>query len=78
MTLPDDVVAVFTEHIGSRYVDLLGSDAGRTRLRVRSDTTQMLARQVAGWADLVEVEEPAAVRAELARFGALLTATYAG
>ena len=36
----------------------------------------MLARQLAGWADVVEVEGPDAVRAELARFGALLVEGY--
>lgn len=79
VTLPDDLVERFREHVGTTYVDVVGptSGAGRTRLRVRADTAVMLARQVAGWADLVVVEEPEAVRTELARLGAALSA-YAG
>jgi predicted DNA-binding transcriptional regulator YafY len=75
VTVPDDLAGRFGEHVGAAYVDVLGPvpDApGRTRLRVRADTATMIARQVAGWADLVVGEEPAEVRAELARLGAAL------
>ena len=76
LTLPDELVGVFRDVLGAAYVDVVGTEAGRTRLRARADTATMLARQVAGWADLVEVEEPEEVRAELARLGASLTAAY--
>ena len=43
------------------------------------ETSLAILRSLPGaGADLVEVEEPEAVRVELARFGDLLTATYAG
>jgi predicted DNA-binding transcriptional regulator YafY len=76
VTLPDDLVPVFTDQLGDRSVETLDTAGGRTRLRVRADTPTMLARQLAGWADVVEVEEPDDVRAELARFGALLMQAY--
>ncbi|GAA3569900.1 WYL domain-containing protein [Microlunatus spumicola] len=78
VTLPDDLVRVFADQLGERYVETLDVADGRTRLRVRADTPTMLARQLAGWADVVVVEEPAEVRAELARFGVLLAQTYPG
>nr|WP_179220113.1 hypothetical protein [Rhodococcus sp. NCIMB 12038] len=37
-----------------------------------------IARNLAGWGAMVEVLEPRAVRAELARIGAELTHRYAG
>ena len=76
LTLPDDLVGVFRDVLGPTYVDVVDSEGGRTRVRARADTASMLARQVAGWADLVEVEGPAEVRAELARLGTALTAAY--
>lgn len=76
VTLPDQLVGAFSGSLGERHVDVLGAAAGRTRLEVRADTTTMLARQLAGWADVVEVEEPKTVRTELARFGALLATAY--
>lgn len=76
LTLPDDLVGAFRDVLGATYVDVVDSEAGRTRVRARADTATMLARQVAGWADLVEVEGPEEVRAELVRLGAYLTAAY--
>jgi len=38
----------------------------------------MIAQHLAGWGALVEVTDPAAVRAELARLGAELVARYGG
>ena len=76
VTLPDALVPILIDVVGGRYVEVLGAAEGRTRLSVRADTTTMLARQLAGWADVVEVEGPGAVRAELARFGALLVRDY--
>lgn len=76
VVVPDDLVPAFRDVLGARYVDVVGSKDGRTRLRVRADTATMLARQLAGWSDLAEVEGPEEVRAELARFGGLLSAAY--
>ena len=51
-------------------------DDGRVRVRVAAPTALMIAEHLAGWGALVEVIEPASVRAELARIGAELTARY--
>ncbi len=56
-----------------RHCVVLGSlPDGRSRIRVAAPTPLMIAQQLAGWGDLVEVEESAAVRAQLARLGAEL------
>ena len=55
--------------------DLL--DDGRARVRVGAPIPLDLARHLAGWGGLVEVEGPPEVRALLARIGAELTARYA-
>jgi len=47
------------------------------RVRVGAPTPLDLARQLAGWGALIEVEEPAAVREILGRIGAELVARYA-
>ncbi len=49
---------------------------GRVRVRVAAPTALMVAEHLAGWGSLLEVIEPASVRAELARIGAELTARY--
>ncbi|GLX01995.1 WYL domain-containing protein [Microtetraspora sp. NBRC 16547] len=53
-------------------------DGGRVRARVAAPTALMIAQHLAGWGMLVDVVEPAQVRAELARLGAELTRRYAG
>ncbi|WP_329082318.1 MULTISPECIES: helix-turn-helix transcriptional regulator [unclassified Streptosporangium] len=49
---------------------------GRVRARVAAPTALTIAEQLAGWGAIVEVEEPASVRAELARLGSELTERY--
>lgn len=80
LTMPARLVPVFTAYLGRQYVEEVDADAGggRARVRARSSTAEMLARQLAGWADDVEVEEPDGVRAELARFGTDLVRRYGG
>ncbi|MBF6439772.1 helix-turn-helix transcriptional regulator [Nocardia cyriacigeorgica] len=51
---------------------------GRVRARVTAPTAWMVAQQLAGWGDSIEVIGPADVRAELARIGAELVGRYAG
>jgi predicted DNA-binding transcriptional regulator YafY len=53
-------------------------DDGRVRLRLAAPTARSIAEHLAGWGALIEVEEPATVRAELARIGAELTRRYGG
>ncbi|GAA3448039.1 helix-turn-helix transcriptional regulator [Planomonospora venezuelensis] len=50
---------------------------GRVRVRLAAPTPLDIARHLAGWGALVEVEAPSPVRAELARLGAELTGRYA-
>jgi predicted DNA-binding transcriptional regulator YafY len=50
---------------------------GRARVRVGAPTPLDIARHLAGWGAMIEVTEPASVRAELARIGAELAGRYA-
>lgn len=50
---------------------------GRIRVLLTAPLPVMIAQTLAGWGDLVEVEESRAVQAELARLGAELVARYA-
>jgi predicted DNA-binding transcriptional regulator YafY len=52
-------------------------DDGRARVRIAAPTPLDIARNLAGWGAMVEVLEPASVRAQLARIGAELAARYA-
>lgn len=76
-----------TVRVEQRYVDVLGGQFGRhsavvsrdgemTLLQVAAPTALMIAQHLAGWGSTVEVVEPDAVKAELARLGAELLASY--
>ncbi len=79
-----------TATIPTRFVEILRTQLGRhcevdgpagddrTRVRVTAPTARDIARHLAGWGSLVAVEKPPAVRAELARIGAELTAANNG
>ncbi len=70
-------VRVLRDQFG-RHSQLDGeADGGRVRVRVGAPTALDIARHLAGWGAMIEVVEPASVRAELARIGAELTARYA-
>jgi predicted DNA-binding transcriptional regulator YafY len=49
---------------------------GRVRVRVAAPTSLDIARNLAGWGAMVEVVEPSAVQAELARVGGELPGRY--
>ena len=51
---------------------------GRVAVEVGRPTAQMLAEQLAGWGDLLEVVEPPEVRELLHQIGQQLVARYAG
>lgn len=60
-----------------RHCDADGElDDGRVRARVAAPTALMIAQHLAGWGAAIEVVEPQAVRAELARIGSELAARY--
>jgi predicted DNA-binding transcriptional regulator YafY len=52
-------------------------DDERVRVRLAAPTALMIAQHLAGWGALIEVVEPASVRAELARIGSELAKRYA-
>jgi predicted DNA-binding transcriptional regulator YafY len=69
-------VHVLKSHYGRHCEVLDTQDDGRVRVRVASHMARSVAEQLAGWGKDVEVLEPEAVRAELARIGAELVRTY--
>ncbi|MFC4006357.1 helix-turn-helix transcriptional regulator [Nonomuraea purpurea] len=65
---------VLRDHFG-RHCQVEGPAAdGRAKVRVAAPNALMIAQQLAGWGALVEVVEPASVRAELVRIGTELVA----
>ncbi|MCK2219426.1 WYL domain-containing protein [Actinomadura sp. ATCC 31491] len=69
-------VAVLRGQFG-RHCEVLGREPdGRARVRVAAPMALSIAEHLAGWGAQVEVVEPEAVRAELARIGAELVARY--
>ncbi|WP_300008804.1 WYL domain-containing protein [Pseudonocardia sp.] len=74
---PSRFVPVLRTHFG-RHCDAgpPGPD-GRSQVRVGAPTTLDVARTLAGWGAAVEVLDPPAVRAELARIGTELAGRYA-
>jgi len=74
--LESKFVPVLRDRFGLHcHVDGEAGD-GRTRVRVAGPTPLDLARNLAGWGGLIEVFEPASVKAELARIGAELADRY--
>lgn len=63
-------------HQFGRHCVLTGSLAERTRLEVSAPNAGMLADQLAGWGDLIEVTGPEEVRTALARLGRQLVDRY--
>ena len=68
------IVPLLHTQFGQRAVHEASVDAMRSRVRITAPTMQLLARGLAGWAEYLEVEEPAALRAELLRLGPALVA----
>lgn len=68
---------VLRNHFGRHCEVIDRLDDGRARVRLAAPVPLMIAQQLAGWGETVEVIEPESVKAELARIGAELTARYA-
>ncbi len=66
------IVPLLHTQFGQRAVHEASVDAMRSRVRITAPTMQLLARGLAGWAEYLEVEEPASLRAELLRRGPAL------
>jgi predicted DNA-binding transcriptional regulator YafY len=74
-TIPTRFVGILQDQLG-RHCEAIQETGERTRVRVTAPTPRDIARNLAGWGDLVDVEEPATVQEELARIGAELTGRY--
>lgn len=75
---PASVAGPMRDVLGSRHVRELGTEPdGRMLLEVGSNSTEMLARQLAGWEPEAEVDGPPEVRAALATLGRSLAERYA-
>ena len=70
------LLPVLRDHFGRHCEQLEDLPDGRVRVRVAAPMALSIAEQLAGWGAAVEVLEPPAVRAELARLGAELVARY--
>jgi predicted DNA-binding transcriptional regulator YafY len=76
--IPQPLLPVLRKHFG-RHCQVEGiQDDGRARARVAAHMALSIAEQLAGWGAIVEVVEPASVRAELARLGAEVVELYTG
>jgi predicted DNA-binding transcriptional regulator YafY len=71
------IVPLLQTQFGQRAVVDEELDEMRSRVRVTAPTEQLLARGLAGWAEYLEVVEPASLRAELRRLGEELVARNA-
>jgi predicted DNA-binding transcriptional regulator YafY len=69
-------VPILRDHFGRHCHTQSLLDDGRAQVRVAAPTPRDIARNLAGWGAMIEVTEPPAVRAELARIGAELAGRY--
>lgn len=74
--IAERLVPILRDHFGRHCEPLETQVDGRVRVRVAAPMALSIAEQLAGWGAAVEVLEPPAVRAELARLGAELVARY--
>lgn len=74
--IPQKFARILRDHFGRHFEEVGTMDDGRSRVRVAAPMALSIAEQLAGWGAIVEVEGPEAVRNELARIGAELTALY--
>ena len=70
-------VPVLRDHFGRHCHAEQPMGDGRARVRIAAPTPLDIARNLAGWGAMIEVIEPSAVQAELARIGAELAGQYA-
>ncbi|BCJ47792.1 transcriptional regulator [Actinoplanes ianthinogenes] len=77
LLIEERFVGVLRDHFGRNCEQAEVRADGRARVRVGAPTPRDLARTLAGWGAMVEVLEPAEVRAALARIGTELAALYA-
>ncbi|WP_159604524.1 helix-turn-helix transcriptional regulator, partial [Agromyces humi] len=66
------IVPLLRTQFGQQAIEEARLDEVRARVRVTAPTEQLLARGLAGWAEYLEVVEPASLRSELVRLGRAL------
>ena len=71
-----DIVGVLHGVLGTRLSVGETSDDGRVAVEIRGHRAEIVAAELAGFADHLEVTAPDAVRAQLAHLGSHLTARY--
>lgn len=76
LLIAERFVWVLRDHFGRHCETEQVLDDGRARVRVGAPQPRDIARTLAGWGAAVQVLDPPAVRAELARIGAELTGRY--
>ena len=77
LLVPARFLWVLRDHFGRHCHPGDELDDGRVHVRVGAPTPTDIARTLSGWGATVEVLEPVAVRAELARIGSELAGLYA-
>jgi predicted DNA-binding transcriptional regulator YafY len=75
--IPSELVRVLRAQFGRHCYVVSELNDGRTRVRLAAHIPLSIAERLAGWGKTVEIEEPEAVKAELARIGSELVAQYA-
>lgn len=70
-------VPILRDHFGRHCHEQGQAGDGRAVIRVGAPKPLDIARNLAGWGAMIDVTEPASVRAELARIGTELAARYA-
>jgi predicted DNA-binding transcriptional regulator YafY len=71
-----DALDILRYMFGRRVVEAATGADGQTEVEIRGSSEEMVARQLAGIADRVEVRAPEAVRAQLAAIGHALVQRY--
>ena len=66
------IVPLLRTQFGQQAIEEARLDDVRARVRVTAPTEQLLARGLAGWAEYLDVVEPASLRSELVRLGRAL------
>ena len=70
------LLPAFREYFGRHCQELGLDEGGRVQMRVTAQMARSIAEQLAGWGGAVEVLEPEAVKAHLARLGSELVQLY--
>jgi predicted DNA-binding transcriptional regulator YafY len=76
VTVDPDTLDILRYMFGRRVVEVATGAGGQTEVEIRGNSEEMVARQLAGLADRIEVRAPEAVRQRLAAIGRALVQRY--